>query len=415
METGGATRAEAEAAAEAVAKAVPRATSLVVGDPVAQRALWRIREDGAGIVTRSPDGDEAWPGWEDAAVPPERFGAYLREFDALLRKHGRRGAYYGHFGDGCLHIRIDFDLLTKPGVADFRSFMEDAADLAVAHGGSLSGEHGDGVARAELLPRMYPPEIIDAFAEFKGIWDPDDRMNPGRVVRPAKLDEDLRVFVGMPNLAGRQALAFTEDRGSFARASRRCLGVGRCVTASGGVMCPSYRATGEEQHSTRGRARLLFEMANGEVIEGGWRSTGGGRGARPVPVVQGLQARLPGRRGHGRLQDRVPGPALPVAAAARLALQHGRAAALAVAGRQAAAAGGGRAQRGGPRPARAGGQAPGRGGPGARDPRAGPRPRRRPRRRRTALPPAPLDRRRTGAAGAVRLAAAAATPRRRGR
>ena len=128
------------------------------------------------------------------------------------------------------------------------------------------------MARAELLPRMYPPEIIDAFAEFKGIWDPDDRMNPGRVVRPAKLDEDLRVFVGMPNLAGRQALAFTEDRGSFARASRRCLGVGRCVTASGGVMCPSYRATGEEQHSTRGRARLLFEMANGEVIEGGWRS-----------------------------------------------------------------------------------------------------------------------------------------------
>ena len=272
VETGGATRAEAEAAAEAVAKAVPGATSLVVGDPAAQRALWRIREDGAGIVTRSPDGDEAWPGWEDAAVPPERFGAYLREFDALLRKHGRRGAYYGHFGDGCLHIRIDFDLLTKPGVADFRSFMEDAADLAVAHGGSLSGEHGDGVARAELLPRMYPPEIIDAFAEFKGIWDPDDRMNPGRVVRPAKLDEDLRVFVGMPNLAGRQALAFTEDRGSFARASRRCLGVGRCVTASGGVMCPSYRATGEEQHSTRGRARLLFEMANGEVIEGGWRS-----------------------------------------------------------------------------------------------------------------------------------------------
>jgi FAD/FMN-containing dehydrogenase len=272
VETGGASRAEAEAAAEAVVKAVPGATSLVVGDPAAQRALWRIREDGAGIVTRSPDGDEAWPGWEDAAVPPERFGAYLREFDALLRKHGRRGAYYGHFGDGCLHIRIDFDLLSKPGVADFRAFMEDAADLAVAHGGSLSGEHGDGVARAELLPRMYPPEIIDAFAEFKGIWDPDDKMNPGRVVRPAKLDEDLRVFVGMPNLGGRQALAFTEDRGSFARASRRCLGVGRCVTASGGVMCPSYRATGEEQHSTRGRARLLFEMANGEVIEGGWRS-----------------------------------------------------------------------------------------------------------------------------------------------
>ena len=272
VETGGATRAEAEAAATAVVAAVPGASSLVVGDPAAQRALWRIREDGAGIVTRSPDGDEAWPGWEDAAVPPEKFGAYLREFDALLQRHKRRGAYYGHFGDGCLHIRIDFDLLTAAGVAGFRSFMEDAADLATAHGGSLSGEHGDGVARAELLPRMYPPEIIDAFAAFKGIWDPDDKMNPGRVVRPARMDEDLRVFVGLPTLRSRQALAFTEDRGSFTRATRRCLGVGRCVTASGGVMCPSFRATGEEQHSTRGRARLLFEMANGQVIEGGWRA-----------------------------------------------------------------------------------------------------------------------------------------------
>ena len=236
------------------------------------RALWRIREDGAGIVTRGPDGGEAWPGWEDAAVPPERFGAYLREFDALLARHSRRGAYYGHFGDGCLHVRIDFDLLSRPGIANFRSFMEDAADLAVAHGGSLSGEHGDGVARAELLPRMYPPEIIKAFEEFKGIWDPDDRMNPGRVVRPAKLDEDLRVFVGLPTIRDTPQLAFAHDRGSFTRATRRCLGVGKCVTATGGVMCPSYRATGEEMHSTRGRARLLFEMANGQVITGGWQS-----------------------------------------------------------------------------------------------------------------------------------------------
>ncbi|MDT7574222.1 MAG: hypothetical protein QOH17_555 [Pseudonocardiales bacterium] len=272
VETGGATVAEAEAAARAVVAALPGVTSLVVTDPKAMRALWRIREDGAGIVTRSPDGDEAYPGWEDAAVPPEKFGAYLREFDALLARHHRRGAYYGHFGDGCLHIRIDFDLLTAKGVAGFRAFMEEAADLAVAHGGSLSGEHGDGSARAELLPRMYPPEIIEAFSAFKGIWDPDDRMNPDRVVRPAKLDEDLRVFVGLPTLRDDPVLAFAEDRGSFARATRRCLGVGKCVTASGGVMCPSFRATGEEQHSTRGRARLLFEMANGQVITDGWRS-----------------------------------------------------------------------------------------------------------------------------------------------
>jgi FAD/FMN-containing dehydrogenase/Fe-S oxidoreductase len=272
VETGGATVAEAEAAARAVVAALPGVTSLVVTDPKAMRALWRIREDGAGIVTRSPDGDEAYPGWEDAAVPPEKFGAYLREFDALLARHHRRGAYYGHFGDGCLHIRIDFDLLTAKGVAGFRAFMEEAADLAVAHGGSLSGEHGDGSARAELLPRMYPPEIIEAFSAFKGIWDPDDRMNPDRVVRPAKLDEDLRVFVGLPTLRDAPVLAFADDRGSFATATRRCLGVGKCVTASGGVMCPSFRATGEEQHSTRGRARLLFEMANGQVITDGWRS-----------------------------------------------------------------------------------------------------------------------------------------------
>jgi FAD/FMN-containing dehydrogenase/Fe-S oxidoreductase len=274
VETGGATRAEAEAAAHAVSKAMKPygATSVVVSDPAKMAALWRIREDGAGIVTRTPEGGEAWPGWEDAAVPPERFGAYLREFDSVLAKHGRRGVYYGHFGDGCLHVRIDFDLLTRPGIANFRAFMEDAADLVVAHGGSLSGEHGDGQARAELLPRMYPKEIIAGFEEFKGIWDPDDRMNPERVVRPAKLDDDLRVFVGMPTLPDRPQLAFAHDRGSFTRATRRCLGVGRCVTANGGVMCPSFRATGEEMHSTRGRARLLFEMANGEVIKDGWQS-----------------------------------------------------------------------------------------------------------------------------------------------
>jgi FAD/FMN-containing dehydrogenase/Fe-S oxidoreductase len=274
VETGGATRAEAAAAAHAVVAAMTPygATSVVVSDPAAMKALWRIREDGAGILTRSPDGGEAWPGWEDAAVPPEKFGAYLREFDALLARHRRRGAYYGHFGDGCLHVRIDFDLLTKPGIANFRSFIEDAADLVVAHGGSLSGEHGDGSARAELLPRMYPPRIIAAFEEFKGIWDPDDKMNPDRVVRPAKLDEDLRVFVGMPTIRDEPQLAFAHDRGSFARATRRCLGVGKCGTEHGGVMCPSYRATGEEMHSTRGRARLLFEMANGQVIKGGWQA-----------------------------------------------------------------------------------------------------------------------------------------------
>jgi len=275
VETGGGTQAEATAAGQAIAKDLERqagATHVVLSDAEAMRALWRIREDGAGIVTRGPDGAEAWPGWEDAAVPPERLASYLREFDVLLRQHGRRGAYYGHFGDGCLHVRIDFDFDSPTGIARFRRFMEDSADLVVAYGGSLSGEHGDGQARAELLPRMYPPALITAFDEFKAIWDPAGRMNPGRLVRPARIDDDLRVFVGTPTLRGEPALAFSADQGSFARANRRCLGVAKCVTDSGGVMCPSYRATGAEMHSTRGRARLLFEMVSGSVIRGGWRS-----------------------------------------------------------------------------------------------------------------------------------------------
>ena len=280
VETGGATRDEAHARAEAIAKEMSHATveSKVVSDPSAMRSLWKIREDGSGIVTRGPGGVEAWPGWEDAAVQPAKFGSYLREFDTLLSKHGRTGAYYGHFGDGCLHVRIDFDLLTSAGLKNFRGFLEDAADLAVEHGGSLSGEHGDGQARAELLARMYSPGMLQAFGDFKAAWDPDGRMNPHRIVDPPKIDADIRVFLGQPTIGTRTQLDFTDDgvpdglRGGFASATRRCIGVAKCVTAAGGVMCPSYRVTGEEKHSTRGRARLLFEMASGQLIPDGWRS-----------------------------------------------------------------------------------------------------------------------------------------------
>ncbi|MEQ7009094.1 FAD-binding and (Fe-S)-binding domain-containing protein [Actinopolymorpha sp. B17G11] len=275
VETGGETPAHARQQAEAVARVMAGvgATNLVVSDPAHMRALWRIREEGAGSTTRLTDGGEAWPGWEDAAVPPHRLGSYLRGFDALMRTHGRRGIYYGHFGDGCIHVRIDFDLLSKPGVAGFRRFMEEAADLVVEHGGSLSGEHGDGQARAELLDRMYPDDIRTAFGEFKAAWDPDGLMNPHRIVDPAKLDDDLRVFVAPPTVRPAETtLAFTHDIDGFFGATRRCMGVGKCLASQGGVMCPSYRVTQEEKHSTRGRARLLFEMANGEVVSDGWRS-----------------------------------------------------------------------------------------------------------------------------------------------
>ncbi|MEK9524669.1 FAD-binding oxidoreductase [Streptomyces venezuelae] len=253
---------DGEGAARRLVRAADAIDSVVVSDPAGQRALWRIREDAAGTATRTPGGGEAWPGWEDCAVPPARLGAYLREFRALLAGFGLRGVPYGHFGDGCVHVRIDFDLWTERGVRDFRRFSEEVADLVVAHGGSLSGEHGDGQARAELLPRMYGEELVALFGAVKDVWDPDGGLNPGMLVRPRPLDEGLR-FTGLP-LVG------------LGRAAARCVGVAKCrvegPSSGPGVMCPSFRATGEEKHSTRGRARLLHEMALGEVVTGGPRA-----------------------------------------------------------------------------------------------------------------------------------------------
>ncbi|MGW7363264.1 FAD-binding and (Fe-S)-binding domain-containing protein [Streptomyces sp. NPDC054841] len=275
VETGGATGGEARARAEEIVRGADALDGAVVTDPAAQRALWRIREDAAGTATRMPDGSEAWPGWEDCAVPPARLGAYLRDFRALLAQHGLRGTPYGHFGDGCIHVRIDFDLLSEEGVRRFRSFSEDVAGLVVAHGGSLSGEHGDGQARAELLPKMYGDELVGLFGRFKDVWDPAGGLNPGVLARPARLDENLRFDV-LPRTRVDVEFGYPHDGGDFAGAVRRCVGVAKCrvggPSSGPGVMCPSYRATGEEQHSTRGRARLLHEMLAGEVVTDGWRS-----------------------------------------------------------------------------------------------------------------------------------------------
>jgi FAD/FMN-containing dehydrogenase/Fe-S oxidoreductase len=280
VEIAGQTEDEAAAAAQTMIDSLgeadrPRDTA-VVTDPAHQKALWRIREEGAGLTSRSPTGAEAWSGWEDAAVPPENLGAYLRDFEALMARHDRYGVVYGHFGDGCLHVRIDFELTHERGRREYRAFMEEAAGIVVRHGGSLSGEHGDGQARSELLSRMYPESLIRAFGEFKRVWDPDNLMNPGIIVDPLPLDSDIRVATDLrPELPllSQTGLAYHEDDGDFAKALRRCSGVGKCRRQSGpGVMCPSYQVTQEEKHSTRGRAHLLFEMANGEVITDGWRS-----------------------------------------------------------------------------------------------------------------------------------------------
>ena len=239
---------------------------MVTGAPA--RALWRVREDGAGLGSRTPAGAPAWPGWEDAAVPPQHLGAYLRDFAALMTGHRLDGLAYGHFGDGCVHIRIDFPFSADAG--RYRTFVTEAAQLVGKYGGSMSGEHGDGRARSELLPAMYSPAAIDAMAAVKAIFDPGNVLNPGVLVDPAPLDADLRVPQARPLRTG-LGFAYPHDGGDLSAAVHRCVGVGKCradTTSTGGVMCPSYLATKDEKDSTRGRARVLQELANGTLVRG---------------------------------------------------------------------------------------------------------------------------------------------------
>jgi Fe-S oxidoreductase len=239
---------------------------VVTGAPAA--ALWGIREDGAGLGGRTPAGQPAWPGWEDAAVPPEQLAGYLREFGALLSAHGLDALVYGHFGDGCVHARIDFPLAAHP--ERLREFVMAAAQLVGRHGGSMSGEHGDGRARGELLRYMYSPEALATFAEVKRVFDPHGVLNPEVLVAPAPLDADLRLPAARPLIRG-LGFAYQHDRGDLSTAVHRCVGIGKCradTTESGGVMCPSYLATRDEKDSTRGRARVLQELANGSLVRG---------------------------------------------------------------------------------------------------------------------------------------------------
>jgi FAD/FMN-containing dehydrogenase/Fe-S oxidoreductase len=266
VEVAGESAAAAQDAARRLVADAGALDSLVVGGADALR-LWRIREDGAGLGGRTPAGAPAWPGWEDAAVPPEHLGAYLRDFRGLLDAHGLDALVYGHLGDGCVHARIDFPLADRPHV--LREFVEAAADVVAGYGGSVSGEHGDGRARSELLPRMYGPELLAAFAAVKHAFDPTGLLNPGVLVDPEPLDATLRLPAAHP-LPSR-AFPLTSDAGDLSVAAHRCVGVGRCradATATGGVMCPSFLATGDEKDSTRGRARVLQEAANGTLVGG---------------------------------------------------------------------------------------------------------------------------------------------------
>ncbi|MBD8079811.1 FAD-binding protein [Cellulosimicrobium arenosum] len=292
VEVGGATPEEARENAELIVGASGSdATMILPAGPDATK-MWQIRADGAGLAGRTPQGEQAWPGWEDSAVPPERLGDYLRDLDALMETYGVDGLPYGHFGDGCVHLRIDLPLEASGSV--LRTFMLEAAALVAKYGGSLSGEHGDGRARSELLPVMYSPEAIALLEQVKALFDPADVMNPGVVVRPRAIDDDLRRphahpvlaasgTVGGPGTtapakvskisrrAGYQGFSFAHDHGDLTQAVHRCVGVGKCradTSAAGGFMCPSYLATKDEKDVTRGRARVLQEAVNGTLVGG---------------------------------------------------------------------------------------------------------------------------------------------------
>ncbi|WP_280468754.1 FAD-binding and (Fe-S)-binding domain-containing protein [Nocardia cyriacigeorgica] len=264
VELAGETPEQAHAAARALCRSADALDTTIVTDPAAAAALWRIRADGAGLAGRTPDGRPAWPGWEDAAVPPQHLGAYLRDFADLTAEHRVDGLLYGHIGDGCIHVRLDLPIADAP--QRFRDFLFDAAELVVRYGGSLSGEHGDGRARSELLPLMYSPAVLDAFAGFKALFDPDGVLNPGVLVDPAPIDRDLRL-TGLPLITA-EGFAYPHDGGDLGTAVHRCVGVGKCradTRSAGGFMCPSYLATADEKDSTRGRARVLQEVVRGAL------------------------------------------------------------------------------------------------------------------------------------------------------
>jgi FAD/FMN-containing dehydrogenase/ferredoxin len=270
--------ADTEALARAKAQRViddlsGNAAGVLLADPLQQAMIWSVRESGLGATARPKDAPVNYEGWEDAAVAPENLGRYLRGVRELWDEFGYDGAWYGHFGQGCVHTRNNFDLGSVEGLKKYRAFVEKAADLCVGLGGSISGEHGDGQSRGELLARMYSPRLMEAFRRFKLIWDPQGMMNPGKLIDAFPLDSNIRYGPKYrPSALSLTKFSFDRDQGSLQKAAERCVGVGKCRSDVGGVMCPSYRATRDEVHSTRGRAKLFVEMFQGEVTPSSWKN-----------------------------------------------------------------------------------------------------------------------------------------------
>ncbi len=276
VEFGADTKEEATARAVELAKELEKkhitTSSQLYEDAQHQQMLWDIREAGLGATVFDFNDNYTWPGWEDAAVSPAKVGDYLRDFRELLNRYGYEASLYGHFGQGCIHCSINFDLQTHKGIQQYKQFTEEAAHLVVSYGGSLSGEHGDGQARGDLLEIMYGKELVHAFREFKSIWDPEGRMNPGKIVETYGQLSNLKLGEDYEPAQLTTHFSFADDKGSFSRAINRCFGVGKCRQTETGTMCPSYMATTEEMHTTRGRSRMLFEMLQGTVITDGWKS-----------------------------------------------------------------------------------------------------------------------------------------------
>ncbi len=276
VEFGGESKKESDAKARELMghlKTVKNPPSMKLFDDESEEEhLWKVRESGLGATARIPGEKDAWEGWEDAAVPPDRVGPYLRDFRGLLQKYGYACSLYGHFGQGCIHTRIDFELKTYEGVKHYRRFLDEAGDLVVSYGGSISGEHGDGQSKAALLPKMFGPDLVRAFGEFKAIFDPGNKMNPHKVVDPYLPGENLRLGPAYNPPQVETHFKYLDDKGSFAYATERCVGIGECRKEENGTMCPSYMVTKEEMDSTRGRTHLLFEMLQGDPMKGGWKS-----------------------------------------------------------------------------------------------------------------------------------------------
>lgn len=276
VEFGGDSKAECDEQADRVKAALKgkpdEPTMKFYDDPKEASEVWEAREAGLGATAFVPGQKDTWPGWEDSAVAPEKIGDYLRDLRDVFAKFGHKPALYGHYGQGCIHCRLDFDLVTKEGIDNYRATVAAASDLVLHYGGSFSGEHGDGQSRGELLQKLYGPELMEAFREFKRIWDPEWKMNPGKVIDARPITADLRLGTDYKPWHPKTRFSYPEDQGDFSRSVLRCVGVGKCRHHEGGTMCPSYMVTREERHSTRGRAHLLFEMLQGDVIKDGFRS-----------------------------------------------------------------------------------------------------------------------------------------------